>query len=102
MTATEQYLKALATMKFTNPTGPSARMAQKLTGMTPKEAVDFAHGLRADEESSAKLARGAFAMINSLCALDLLDKTGSIKPFLRTDLTPTAERIALERKVAYE
>lgn len=102
MRATEQYLKALATMEFTNPTGPSARMAQQLISLTPEEAVNYAHGLRADEDASAHLARGAFAMIVSLCALDQLDKTGSIEPFCHSDLTPTAERIVLERQGAHE
>lgn len=90
----EAYMRELAQIPWKNPNGLSAAFARRLLQMYEeegaREVVAYAHSIRHDN----RLARGAFAQVLNICALGNLDCYGSMDPFVPSDLTQVARKIA--------
>lgn len=97
-----KYVEVLRGLEFKNPNGASAAMARQIVEKFDREGpaalAAWADALRYEGFGSA----GAFTQIVTICALARADRTGSIAPFIRRDISAKADPILEAHGIALE
>jgi hypothetical protein len=94
MKMVKAYVDVLRGLSFKDPNGPSAAMAREIVTRADRDGLAaLAAWAEAMRHDGGSLANGAFTQIVTVCALARADRTGSIAPFIRQDISPKADAI---------
>lgn len=88
------YVKAIASYKFSDPMGLSAKRARKfLELLNTKGAQAVLEEAETLRHNNRKLTTGEFVQVLSICALGRYDMYGKLTPYIREDLSYIAREI---------